>query len=257
MLVDASKNEQIHVIKGPTKIIQRDNRYRSYARYASTSIPRDSSALGSPFTSRSLDTGRRISSPSLNSDIAPPPPSPSGGRFIGGILGVVNREGGRLDAADTDPELSVSASRSFDGSRPYESRRSGPRICCCRLAYPVAATGTLGGTVNGNAHANGAQNGLDGKKDGGRGRGRTAAAPYTYGPGEAGPSPRSRPASRATSPSSLRTHGHSRQASGAAVPTAGAAQQAAQKILTLATESLDMLRAVTGVFKESLDKADA
>ena len=32
---------------------------------------------------------------------------------------------------------------------------------------------------------------------------------------------------------------------------------AAQKILTLATESLDMLRAVTQVFKESLDKADA
>lgn len=33
--------------------------------------------------------------------------------------------------------------------------------------------------------------------------------------------------------------------------------QAAQKILTLAIESLDMLRAVTTVFKESLDKADA
>ena len=32
---------------------------------------------------------------------------------------------------------------------------------------------------------------------------------------------------------------------------------AATKILTLATESLDMLRAVTAVFKESLDKADA
>ncbi|KAI0085810.1 hypothetical protein BDY19DRAFT_964464, partial [Irpex rosettiformis] len=41
------------------------------------------------------------------------------------------------------------------------------------------------------------------------------------------------------------------------VTTAGAATNAAQKILTLATESLDMLRAVTAVFKESLDKADA
>ncbi|KAI0085821.1 hypothetical protein BDY19DRAFT_964569 [Irpex rosettiformis] len=40
--------------------------------------------------------------------------------------------------------------------------------------------------------------------------------------------------------------------------TTGAATNAAQKILTLAsTESLDMLRAVTAVFKESLDKADA
>lgn len=36
-----------------------------------------------------------------------------------------------------------------------------------------------------------------------------------------------------------------------------AATQAAQRILTLATESLDMIRGVTGVFKESLDRADA
>ena len=36
-----------------------------------------------------------------------------------------------------------------------------------------------------------------------------------------------------------------------------AANQAAKRILTLATESLDMIRGVTGVFKESLDRADA
>ncbi|KAG9307997.1 transcription factor Opi1-domain-containing protein [Chiua virens] len=40
-------------------------------------------------------------------------------------------------------------------------------------------------------------------------------------------------------------------------PTAGAATRAAQHILTLATESLDMMRGVTGVVKESLDRADA
>jgi transcriptional repressor OPI1 len=40
-------------------------------------------------------------------------------------------------------------------------------------------------------------------------------------------------------------------------PTAGAATQAAQRILTLATESLDMIRSVTSVFKESLDRAEA
>ncbi|EGN95202.1 hypothetical protein SERLA73DRAFT_77210 [Serpula lacrymans var. lacrymans S7.3] len=40
-------------------------------------------------------------------------------------------------------------------------------------------------------------------------------------------------------------------------PTASAATQAAQRILTLATESLDMMRGVTGVVKESLDRADA
>lgn len=40
-------------------------------------------------------------------------------------------------------------------------------------------------------------------------------------------------------------------------PTASAATRAAQHILTLATESLDMMRGVTGVVKESLDRADA
>ena len=40
-------------------------------------------------------------------------------------------------------------------------------------------------------------------------------------------------------------------------PTAGAATQAAQRILTLATESLDMIRSVTSVFKDSLDRAEA
>lgn len=40
-------------------------------------------------------------------------------------------------------------------------------------------------------------------------------------------------------------------------PTTGAVNQAAQRILTLATESLDMMRSVTGVFKESLDRAEA
>lgn len=39
--------------------------------------------------------------------------------------------------------------------------------------------------------------------------------------------------------------------------TAGTAMVAAQRVLTLATESLDMMRGVTGVVKESLDRADA
>lgn len=81
--------------------------------------------------------------------------------------------------------------------------------------------------------------------------GRAGAAPYSYGKGEAGPSPRSRPPSRATSPS------HPRQVNGCPPANGPAITQAATKILTLATESLDMLRAVTQVFKESLDKADA
>lgn len=40
-------------------------------------------------------------------------------------------------------------------------------------------------------------------------------------------------------------------------PTTSAATQAAQRVLALATESLDMMRGVTGVVKDSLDRADA
>ena len=38
---------------------------------------------------------------------------------------------------------------------------------------------------------------------------------------------------------------------------AGTALMAAQRILALATESLDMMRNVTGVIKDSLDRAEA
>jgi hypothetical protein len=39
-------------------------------------------------------------------------------------------------------------------------------------------------------------------------------------------------------------------------PTAGTAAQAAQRVMMLATESLDMMRGVTGVVKDSLDRAE-
>lgn len=67
----------------------------------------------------------------------------------------------------------------------------------------------------------------------------------------------SRPASPASVVGGVRTPHHARNGSSSSdgVPP-GTANQAAQRILTLATESLDMLRGVTGVFKESLEKAD-
>ncbi|KAI0272384.1 transcription factor Opi1-domain-containing protein [Gloeopeniophorella convolvens] len=85
-------------------------------------------------------------------------------------------------------------------------------------------------------------------------RGRGASRRSARRPGET-----SRPASPTR---------HSRQSSsagtvavaagaGAVPPTAGSATQAAQRILALATESLDMMRGVTGVVKDSLDRADA
>jgi transcriptional repressor OPI1 len=62
--------------------------------------------------------------------------------------------------------------------------------------------------------------------------------------------------SRAASPiASMRPPRH--QDEGAEAVSASTAILAAQRILTLATESLDMMRGVTGVVKDSLDRADA
>ncbi|GJJ11484.1 hypothetical protein Clacol_005717 [Clathrus columnatus] len=53
-------------------------------------------------------------------------------------------------------------------------------------------------------------------------------------------------------------NGYPRPTAGRAThPTVLAATQAAQRILTLATESLDMMQGVTNIFKESLERADA
>ena len=84
-----------------------------------------------------------------------------------------------------------------------------------------------------------------------RGRGTTRrSARRTSGTGES-----SRPASPTRHP---RQNTASTNGTLVAVPpTAGSAKQAAQRILALATESLDMMRGVTGVVKDSLDRADA
>lgn len=72
----------------------------------------------------------------------------------------------------------------------------------------------------------------------------------------------SRPSSPLASPRlvprrDLQANGHGHAAAASAPSTAGAAAQAAQRILTLSIESLDMMRGVTTVVKESLDRADA
>lgn len=109
----------------------------------------------------------------------------------------------------------------------------------------------------------------------GRRGGRTNPYPTTAEGASHHPHPNAKTVSRPTSPSSsrstsvvtgTRTPHHARTGSNPAAAAAaaaaaggvppGTANQAAQRILTLATESLDMLRGVTGVFKESLDKAE-
>jgi hypothetical protein len=78
--------------------------------------------------------------------------------------------------------------------------------------------------------------------------------------------PYSRPASPAPSAPNSPRVGRSphlpltplaRQSGGPLASTTGGARQAAQRIMTLATESLDMMRNVTGVVKESLERADS
>ncbi|PFH53265.1 hypothetical protein AMATHDRAFT_83943 [Amanita thiersii Skay4041] len=93
-------------------------------------------------------------------------------------------------------------------------------------------------------------------------------APYRErGAGSEANGSRSTTSSRAPSPASPRvprgSMGHIDTAQGAGGEpaegsvSAGTAVVAAQRILTLATESLDMMRGVTGVMRDSLDRADA
>jgi len=63
--------------------------------------------------------------------------------------------------------------------------------------------------------------------------------------------------SQACTPASSRASSPLASARGGLRPTTSAATQAAQRVLALATESLDMMRGVTGVVKDSLDRADA
>ncbi|TFK39596.1 transcription factor Opi1-domain-containing protein [Crucibulum laeve] len=105
-----------------------------------------------------------------------------------------------------------------------------------------------------------------------RPRGTRRAAQRERGAGASESGLRSGTSSRATSPASSprisRRHaelsmteanpnGGSANGEQQAVVSHGTALVAAQRILTLATESLDMMRGVTGVVKDSLDRADA
>ncbi|KAL7280591.1 hypothetical protein ACG7TL_005526 [Trametes sanguinea] len=168
----------------------------------------------------------------------------------------------KRDVVNTIRQVVEVVSRYAGGALPEPART---RVRSFILHLPrrwAAASGTGDGLGMGGAHheVRGESTGAVAASSSARGRLR-ATAPYSYGPGEPGPSPRSRPASRAPSPTrGGRGHGRQTSAGGldgsGAPPTADKATQAAQKILTLATESLDMLRGVTGVFKESLERAD-
>lgn len=166
----------------------------------------------------------------------------------------------KRDVVETIRQVVDVVSRYAGGALPEPARK---RVRTFILRLPRRWAEAAGSDAHHHGHG---PHGSDGRPNGGADRvdmRRSATvAPYSYGPGEAGPSPRSRPPSRATSPG--HTRAHSRQASAQAstppgmVPTTvDHANQAAQRILTLATESLDMLRGVTAVVSESLERADA
>ncbi|EMD38991.1 hypothetical protein CERSUDRAFT_112701 [Gelatoporia subvermispora B] len=176
----------------------------------------------------------------------------------------------KRDVVDTLRQVVDVVSRYAGGALPEPARSRVRSFILClprrfSQAAGVDATSPTSPTIPSSGPSSEGRTGRGVDRVDGR-RAKAGFAPYSYGPGEPGPSPRSRPASRtasrATSPASSRTQprAQSRQGSGSAgsaPPTADSASQAAQKILTLATESLDMLRGVTTVFKESLDRADA
>ncbi|KAF8210882.1 transcription factor Opi1-domain-containing protein [Mycena galopus ATCC 62051] len=113
----------------------------------------------------------------------------------------------------------------------------------------ASASGVAAGTGGGGATRRGAGAARSQRGTGGSERERAE-----------GPSPTpSAPGSPHTHLRPLHGHGHSRRGSVAGGPPveAGKALAAAQRVLTLATESLDMMRGVTAVVGDSLDRADA
>jgi hypothetical protein len=113
---------------------------------------------------------------------------------------------------------------------------------------------SVGGTVAAAASGTGAS-ARRGQQRRARERGAGADTGFRSSPSSRAPSP-----STSSSPRMSRALLSSNNAEGdreKASVSEGSAMVAAQRILTLATESLDMMRNVTGVVKDSLDRADA
>ncbi|KAI0917922.1 hypothetical protein AcV5_002733 [Taiwanofungus camphoratus] len=195
----------------------------------------------------------------------PPPPTPLSQQHLRTLTAA------KRDVVDTLRQVVDVISRHAGGALP-EPARGRVRQFILRLPRRWAqAAGVDAHASSPLASGLSTASGSAGDRERDRAERRASAAPYSYGPGEACPTPHSRPPSRTTSPTHSRAH--SRQASGTGfgsgmglggrgvgggVPaTADAASRAGEKVLTLATESLDMLRSVTAVVGESLDRADA
>ncbi|EIW78813.1 Opi1-domain-containing protein [Coniophora puteana RWD-64-598 SS2] len=128
---------------------------------------------------------------------------------------------------------------------PVESSRpSVPSHGTSSAAEAASSGGGVGGATRRGRQARQAQN-----------RNRGTATPANSRPVSPISSPRVKPKSIAGAAGGVGA-GETGTA-GPPAPTAGSSTAAAQRILTLAMESLDMMRGVTPVMKESLDRADA
>ncbi|KAF5362356.1 hypothetical protein D9756_002796 [Leucocoprinus leucothites] len=148
-------------------------------------------------------------------------PEPARGRVRGFILKLPHRWASRTAAAGVGAGTPTSASTPTAGGGGEKERER----------ETVAAAGSSTGVLR-------------------RGQGRDKrAAQRERGTGSRAPSPT--PANEAHSGQSSSVQSQQQQMSHSS------ASAAAQRILSLATESLDMMRNVTGVVKDSLDRADA
>ncbi|KAJ7173324.1 transcription factor Opi1-domain-containing protein [Mycena filopes] len=154
-------------------------------------------------------------------------PEPARGRVRGFILDLPKRFGKEAAAPSTSSSTSSNSTSSAIG------------------VSGVGGVGVGGGTGTGTAARRGAR----------RERGVESVPASPTGGAGAGVRPL-HPHSTAHSHSS---HSHSRRGStqGGSGVEPGKALAAAQRVLTLATESLDMMRGVTAVVGDSLDRADA
>ncbi|KAJ7766549.1 transcription factor Opi1-domain-containing protein [Mycena maculata] len=171
----------------------------------------------------------------------------------------------RADIVHTIRQVVGVVSKYAGGALP-EPARGRVRGFILDLPKRFSAEGGGGGGVSPGGSASGASGGGVGTGTGtGTAARRGARRERGAGAGAESPS-----ASRAGSPHlhlrSLHPHpppgasaGHSRRGSSAGVGTVepGKALAAAQRVLVLATESLDMMRGVTAVVGDSLDRADA
>ncbi|KAJ7247311.1 transcription factor Opi1-domain-containing protein [Mycena rebaudengoi] len=165
----------------------------------------------------------------------------------------------RSDIVHTIRQVVGVISKYAGGALP-EPARGRVRGFILELPRRFGEGGAAAGAAGGGAAAGGGSAGASGSSATGTGTAVRREMRRERGTGVS--SPGSPVGSRPGSPQALRNRhgggaGHSRHGSASGEVEASKAVAAARRVLTLATESLDMMRGVTAVVGDSLDRADA